>query len=310
MGVRLYCGVNETKWNHHPVAPGNFACISPVFGSSIKTKQENRIKVPKHTLIIQDSGAFCDGLDDRLSFKEAMERQLEHSKKYGYFNQREAVASYDLLIDEKWDVYGKRHKERWSERESIFAVKQTIEAARYLNNNRDRVGVPLVLSCQGVTSKQYLNCAKEIISVMETDDILGLGGWCIVGKRPAQLMPSFKEIISLVIPYAAKNGVSRVHIWGVCYAPALGTLLWLCDKHNILLSTDSAGPQVRPIRGQWGYMGWVDKDYKREPVETRGIHRKKHVEATRNWLNNLENTKWYMSPKYQLKMNLETINSP
>jgi hypothetical protein len=70
MGVEFYCGINETVWNYHPVTPGPFACISPVYGSSAETKKENRVKVPEDTLIIQDSGAFCDDSFHRLEMQQ------------------------------------------------------------------------------------------------------------------------------------------------------------------------------------------------------------------------------------------------
>lgn len=304
MGVRLYCGINETVWNHHPVAPGPYACVAPVYGSSIETKTKNRVNIPKGTLVIQDSGAFCDGIEDRLSFKEALERQLRHARDSEYFGRREAVASYDLLIDEKWNEGGKRRKERWSKDEAKYAVEETIEAAKYLSRNRSLIeddAIALVLSCQGVTPEQYLECAKRVVPLLAPHDILGLGGWCILGQKRS-LMPIFEKTISLVVPYAALQGVERIHIWGVCYAPALGKLLWMCDKYNILLSTDSSGPQVRPCLGSWGYMGWRNNDYERPPVETRGLERKRHVEAVRDWLQRLDKTKYYAQPSYQLRL--------
>jgi len=109
-------------------------------------------------------------------------------------------------------------------------------------------------------------------------------------------MASFRETISLVVPLAAQF-VNRVHIWGVCYAPALGELLWMCDRYGIKLSTDSSGPQVRPTRGEWGYMGWRDTEYKRSPVEIRGLERARHVVATREWLSKFRELEWYKSPK-------------
>src|SRR5215468_4957610 len=30
--IRLYCGIGETFYNHHPVVCGPYACISPVAG--------------------------------------------------------------------------------------------------------------------------------------------------------------------------------------------------------------------------------------------------------------------------------------
>ena len=96
--ILFYCGVNETTWNKHQVAPGALACVSPVYGASKRTKTENRIPTDLLTEhIIQDSGAFCDGPEDRLSFAQAMHRQVVHALKYKYERKIEAVATYDLL---------------------------------------------------------------------------------------------------------------------------------------------------------------------------------------------------------------------
>lgn len=299
MPVKFYCGVNETKWNHHPVAPGAFACIAPVYGRTIRTKKENRISVPCSTSIIQDSGAFSDGSGERLSFPDALKRQIAHATKYRYFDQVDAVASYDLLIDEKW-IEGRRHKMRWTEGQAEQAISETVAAARYLSQHRCILphGSALILSVQGVTSEQYLNCTKHVIQYMDLErDILGLGGWCIIGKKPRQMLPVFYDIIRRVIPYASACGVNRVHIWGVIYAQALGPLLWICNQYGIELSTDSAGPSVRPAAfGEWGYADWRDNSYEKAPVEIRGLDRARHVRLTREWLNNLEATDYYYEP--------------
>lgn len=94
------------------------------------------------------------------------------------------------------------------------------------------------------------------------------------------------------------GGVKSIHIWGVIYSHALGPLLYLCNQNGINLSTDSAGPQVRPAAfGTWGYAEWKDSKYKIHPVETRGQEREKHVIQTRKWLSEFEKTKWYKPPQ-------------
>lgn len=289
--IRLYLGINETKWNHHPVAPGPYVCISPVYGRTERTKQKNRVKIPKDCSVLQDSGAFCDGPGQRLAFMEALNRQKEHAMQFSYEDQVTHRASYDLLIDEKW-TNGVRHKRRWSVKEADTAVRETVEAAQFLAGHRDG---PLVLSAQGVDTTQYLDCVKEILPLIQSNDTLGLGGWCITGKQKRVMLPEFLRTISLVIPYAGGR-VKRIHIWGVLLAQALGPLLWLCDQYDIELSTDSAGPSRRPAFGVWGYAEWVDRDYARVGTDIRGLHRKRHVEQTREWLASFHTTKWYREP--------------
>lgn len=294
MGIRLYCGITEKKWNHHPVSPGRYGCVSPVMGSKLKNIQESRVYVPEGTEVIQDSGAFCDGIDNRVSYEDALLRQKNHAKKYEYENKISHIASYDLLIDEKWDKDGIRRKERWSEAEAEYAVQETINAAKFLSENRNGKG--LILSAQGVTLEQYMNCAEEIAPIMNDEDIFGLGGWCVLGSRKNSLRPQFREIMINLLPFLSKHNVNGIHIWGVIYPFPLGELLWLCDKYNIKLSTDSSGPQKRPIFGVWGYGDWKDKEYEQPTVDIRGSERARHVMKVREWLNNFRETKYYRPP--------------
>jgi hypothetical protein len=225
-----------------------------------------------------------------LSFSDALKRQDAHAKEFDYASQITHRASYDLLIDEKW-IDGKRKKIRWNEGDALEAIEVTVGAAAYLDRHRN--GLALIQSAQGVTADQYLDCALRIMPYLQAGDLFGLGGWCILGRRRS-LMPVFREMIRKVIPAIP---CQRVHIWGVLYAPAIGELLWMCDQFGKMLSTDSTGPSVRPARGQWGYMGWTDKTYKRPPTETRGAERARHVQAVRDWLAEFRKTEWYKEPR-------------
>lgn len=53
--IQFYCGIGEQQWNHHPVAPGPLACISPVYGNTTEQKYMNRVAVPQRLTIL---GAF------------------------------------------------------------------------------------------------------------------------------------------------------------------------------------------------------------------------------------------------------------
>jgi len=288
--IDFYCGLGEQQWNHHPVAPGRLACVAPVYGRTLATKAVNRVVVPADTWVIQDSGAFSDGPGQRLSVEAALERQLEHAERFGYASRVTHRASYDWLIDEKWEG-GKRFKARWTEQDAEEAVGVTIAAAVYLASHRH--GGHVILSAQGVSARQYLYCAQQIVPLLEEGDIFALGGWCVVGKYPAQLMPVFRETMRQVIPFLGREGVKRVHIWGVCYARALGELLWLCDEQGIRLSTDSVSPSVRPALGEWGYAEWRNPSYQRPPVGVLGLERARHVEMTPTWLHGFRQTCHY-----------------
>ena len=208
--------------------------------------------------LLFDSCAFTDVLtNSRVSFAIALERQLQTLAKMRRSQARYRFAigcketwlvSYDRLIDEKF-VDGKRIKQRWSVDEAWEAVRQTVEAARYLASQRYRLdGYKLVLSCQGVDALQYQQCVEQVLEYATPDDVLGLGGWCILGKQK-KWMPVFWEAMRRVIPLIAESGVRQVHIFGVTwlkphqgYEPPLPGLLRLCDEYGLSLSTDGRSP--------------------------------------------------------------------
>lgn len=282
-GIHFYCGLNEFAWNHHPVRPGDYACVAPIYGRTEKTRSTNGVSVPIETRVLQDSGAFVDSWGQRLTFDQALTRQEQHAKAYGYEAQIEYRVSYDLLIDEVWNE-GSRAKRRWSVGEAEAAVSETVAAAKFLSQHRN--SLRLCLSAQGVDASQYRRCVEHILPLMREGDILGLGGWCIIGKRPHEMMPVFHQTVETLVPLLAREGIRRVHLFGVCFAPALGFLLWHCQQQGIEVSTDSSGPSTRPTRqtDNWGYAEWIDRAYQRHPVETRGLERARHVALTIDWL--------------------------
>lgn len=293
--MRFYCGINDETWNKHPTRPGRYACIAPIYGRTEKSRRENRVTVPGDTEVAQDSGAFSDGPQSRLPIPVALDRQIEHGHAWGYHDQITHRASYDLLIDEKWHN-GQRTKRRWSEDEAWAAVDETVRAAEYMATNYNG---GMILSAQGVTPGQYLECTRRIVPFIRPDaDILGLGGWCISGIFPRHMRPVFNATMKLAIPFAAESGVSAVHIWGVSDVTFLGPLLWLCDRHGLKLSTDSSAPQRRPVHGAWGFRGWYKESpaYNRPPVEVRGVHRAMLVQLFRCRLNTLRQSEFYHHP--------------
>src|SRR6266516_1572428 len=349
--IRFYCGLGEKHYNHHPVVTGPYACVSPVSGSAIK--KVNSVAVPAGVLVLQDSGAWSDAClllrgeqrqmrlvkQHRLTLKEALKRQEHHAIDFGYADQIEARASYDVLIDETWteDASGllSRRKKRWSETEADLAVEETVAAAAYLDHHRN--GLPCILSAQGVTPQQYLRCIECIMPYVHDSDIVGLGGFCILVRRQSML-PAFRETMRRGIPFLKREGVTRVHIWGVCFAEALGELLWLCEHdeegtldtlHRIHLSTVSVGLSTRPVKkdnstgyATWGYASWYNNKYPVPPVlasckatnasgnkaptcplatRCRGRERARHVLLTRDWLASFRTRepRLYRAPCYQ-----------
>lgn len=290
--MNFYCGVASVSWNGYTPQPGPYACVSPVSKAG-----ENGIKLPKSTAVIQDSGAFSDSWDRRISFQAAYERQKTHAEKHNYSDQVEAVASYDLLIDEIW-TEGVRIKKRWSEDDAWAAVRETVHAAKWLSENSSD---PAVLSAQGVSPKQYEICTLQILEHLNPEKhIFGLGGWCICGLMPKIMMPPFAQTLVRIFPHLAEAKIKRVHIWGVVAPEFTGRLLWIADQYNIEVSTDSCGPQLSPTRGDWGYRGWPNRrnrNLKKFKKKQMALARSIHTCQVRQYLKHeLRESEYYIEP--------------
>ncbi len=207
--------------------------------------------------LLLDSGAFSEVKGHRISPAESLDRQLNHLESMFSPPRETWLASYDRLIDEKV-VDGKQIKLRWSESEANSAVRETVEAARYLDSQRSRLSgqkIRIIQGCQGVSPSQYQDCVEKILPYCRGNDVVGLGGWCILGLQKHWLS-TFWETVSRVIPLIADFPVKRVHIFGVTWFrpqrgythTPLGSLLWLCDKYGLELSCDGKSPIINSLQ--------------------------------------------------------------
>ena len=214
--------------------------------------------------LLYDSLAFTDVLtNSRVSLKEALDRQLTTLNQIPVAKET-LIVSYDRLIDEKF-INGTRRKLRWTIEEGEQAVFETIEAAKYLDLQRERLqGKTLVQSCQGVDALQYKECVEQILKYCKSNDIVGLGGWCILGRQSSYL-PIFEETIAQIIPLIAKRNIQKVHIFGCTWykdrkkqkAP-LSTLFRICKNYGISVSTDSTSPIKNALwKTRWKRAGAV-----------------------------------------------------
>jgi len=236
-----------------------------------------------------DSGAFSDSPDERLTPESALGRQLAWertaSDRWGASVRADLLVSYDLLIDEVW-IGGERLKRRWTRLEAERAVSETVAAARYLARQRPRLSPrQLVLACQGVDASQYEDCVVEVLKVARPDDVIGLGGWCILG-RFTTWMPVFVETLRRILPRISAAGLTRVHIFGVLFEPALGALLYLADNYGLLVSTDSSAPVLACSRG----------DSKKAGVRAPSGYWRDNVAWWVSHLSRLRSSPWYRDP--------------
>lgn len=232
-----------------------------------------------------DSGAFQRIRDgDRISSAAALDLQLLRENQLG--TKAYALASNDRLIDEKW-IQGHKIKQRWTVEDGWLAVRQTVEAAKYLASQRSYLdGRICVLGCQGVDANQYTKCVQEVLQIATADDWIGLGGWCILGKQKAW-MPTFRQTLIQVIPLIANSPVRHVHLYGVLYEPAIGNILWMCDRYGLTLSTDNK-KALADCR--------CTSPEKRKKAGAREKHYQANLKWWRNHLANFRETPFYQSP--------------
>src|SRR5439155_12832075 len=104
----------------------------------------------------------------------ALNRQLSYEESVGFLAR--FLVSYDWMVDESFPEGGKgKNKRRVGYRTSERRVEETVNAAKFLADQRHDLGSRrLVLSAQGITVPQYLNCVKQILSFADSGDVLGL----------------------------------------------------------------------------------------------------------------------------------------
>lgn len=244
-----------------PEAHHGHICVSPHYPARI---------VRPDIDILLDSGAFQDVADDtRLSYADALDRQLAYE--YDLTPDHRpvgAIVSYDRLVDEQLGDDG-QFKARVDYGTSLDYIEDTINAARYLAGQRDRLRPrKLILSCQGTTTEQYIGCAAKVLEVARPGDIIGIGGFCIISKSKAYEV-QFYEVISRLFPMMATAGIDRAHIFGVGILRVLIQAEIEARRYGIKLSYDTSSYEVNavfgrvfdPIKGQ--LTGAYTKDQKR-----------------------------------------------
>ena len=243
--MKFYVSKCHDRLNGVPYTPekyGKYICINPYYNVTIK---DDSVKFPI------DSGAFQDvGTEKRLTFEEALERQLEFEYRVTKSHRpAEAIVSYDRLVDEQFGENG-QYKARVSEEDSKIYVQETIDAARFLASKREELAPrKLVLSCQGTTVEQYLYCLKEVLKVAKPRDIIGFGGFCIISKSKVY-EEQFYKVIEQAFPLIKKKGIRRVHIFGVGMFRAL-IQAEICAKLNgITCSYDTSSCEINSVFGK------------------------------------------------------------
>jgi hypothetical protein len=158
------------------------------------------------------------------------------------------VVSYDRLVDES-NVSSGKNKKRVHHATAERYVKETVVAAKFLADSRsDLKGSRLVLSCQGTTLPQYVRCMKDVLEFAEPGDVLGLGGFCIVGQQHRYL-DQLLAVTTAAIPLAKKRGLRQLHVFGLGWIPALAKMNVMAHHAGIECSYDTSSYELNGIHG-------------------------------------------------------------
>ena len=196
---------------------------------------------------ILDSGAFQDVKGIRLTFADALKRQLGFENVVG--RPAYAIVSYDHLVDEQM-VDGIQTKVRVDKDTGQQYVNETIDAAKYLASKRPELGRrKLILSCQGSNVEQYLDCLDAILDIARPGDIIGFGGFCILSKNKVY-EDEFYRVVTKGIPRIRDEGINRVHIFGMGVFRALVQADIFARMHEIECSYDTSAAEMNAVFGK------------------------------------------------------------
>lgn len=239
--MELYVSKTNNTLNRLPFQP-------ELVTSNICINPSRKVRVKEGTKVLFDSGAFQDVKNDnRLSFKEALNRQLNYEESQNFVS--ELLVSYDRLVDEKHDEKVGHIKERVDYKTAEEYVEETINAAKFLADQIDDLKPRKpVLSCQGITTDQYLDCLKEIVSFADPETVIGFGGFCIVGLKP-KYEGQYFEIIEKSREILKKKGIKRVHIFGVGKFKLLVRTHMIFREFGISASYDTSTYEINGVHG-------------------------------------------------------------
>lgn len=239
--MQFYPSKNNNRLNRLPFSPETItgtAMVNPHY----------RVNLAPGTRYIIDSGAFQErDMLARLQPWSALDRQLrlEAQIEYGgHGGHAEAIVTYDMLdgVDEALTEDG-RVKRRGTDETASRAVLETIRSARYYAAQAHRVRGAIAYACQGVSTAQYISCARALLPLIRPGrDWFAFGGFCIIGQVPS-LKPAFYRAVAAILPMLDAAGVTRAHILGVTVADALAEAARIAAPHRVRLSTDSSGPE-------------------------------------------------------------------
>jgi hypothetical protein len=201
----------------------NSICLSPVYkGAALKNKNIN---------ILMDSGAFQDtDKSKRISFEDALARQLKYETKLGIVSQR--IVAYDYIGN----------------------TNETIKANNFLLSKRNELRPrQLVLMIQGTTPEEYLECINKISKIVSSEDCIGFGG-IAMASRSKKIREKLFYALKFGLPTLLEKGIKDVHLFGI------GSFWVLEEINNIIkelgfqgkfnVSVDTSSLEVGSVMGK------------------------------------------------------------
>lgn len=200
-------------------------CLNPNYGN---------VSLEKEVKILMDSGAFQDtSKQKRVTFAQALERQLKLEKKIGKISER--IVAYDLIGD----------------------LEETVKSNQYLVSRREELAPrQLVLMVQGSTTSEYIKCTKEVVAIANKDDCIGFGGVAWAGKLK-NIRGKLVETLYYVLPLLKEKGIKDVHFFGINSFKVLKQIREmekvlereLGFKNHFNFSCDSSAFEVKVVMG-------------------------------------------------------------
>lgn len=259
----FYPSKTNNRLNRRPFAPEHItgtAMVNPHY----------RVRLAPGTRYIIDSGAFQErDMHARLQPWRALDRQLRLETQIEFGGgpaHAEALITYDMLdgVDEALTDAG-RIKRRGTDDTASQAVYETIRSARYYKTQEGRVRGAIAYACQGVSTEQYIACARALLPLMRPGrDWFAFGGFCITGLQPARILPVFVATLEALTPLLADRGITRAHLLGVCFPDAIGVVQRLERACGVTFSTDSSAPERAGVFGSVYHAGRQRQRYTRD----------------------------------------------
>lgn len=243
--MQYFVSKNHDKLNRrvfNPETKVNRICLNPKYNVTLGNRADS-------VDVLLDSGAFQDiKKSERLTCQGALERQLNFEDKVGFFSKY--IVSYDRIVDESPTVHGERKKRRVGLSMAEKYVQETIDAAKYLADERDELEPRrLVLSNQGINPDQYIRGLKEVLKFAEPRDVIGLGGFCIIGQIP-RYVKDYYAVLERALPLLKVKKIRRLHVFGVGVFKVLIRTHVLCWKYGIIPSYDTSSLELNAVYGR------------------------------------------------------------